>query len=181
MPELSGIVTSFLPALLKILAMSIDLGFALSRPSLWKYLRADPTADRSYTDIAGTRDLALSDAFADLLHDGVIFRQTMFSILPLLSQMSRGWPVDVRKRKVFGLTCQSSCGLGQQAMVWNKGADECLSQVVKKVPAISNLYSFWQSQRSCLGIQACAITAENLGSRMSAKPLRGALCTTVRQ
>src|SRR6516162_3822876 len=173
MPELSGIVTSFVPALLKILAMSIDLGSSLCGPSLWKYLRTDPTANCSYTNVAGAGDFTLSDTFADSLHDGFIFRQPMFSILPLFSLVSRGWLVHVlgkKRRRGLRLTCQSSCSLGQQTMVWDEGADECLCQVVEQVPAISNLDSLWQSHSSCLSIQAGAITANNLRSRMSTKP-----------
>jgi hypothetical protein len=89
MPELGGIVTSLIPALLKILAMSIDLGSALCNPSLWKYLSADPSTNCSYADTAATSDFMLSDTLADLLHHGLIFCYAMFSIQPLLSLVSR--------------------------------------------------------------------------------------------
>ena len=86
MPELGGIVTSLIPALLKILAMSIDLGPALGNPSLWKYLSANPSTNCSYADTTATSDFMLSDALADLVHHGLISCQTMFSIDPLLRQ-----------------------------------------------------------------------------------------------
>ena len=99
MPELGGIVTSFIPALLKILAMSINLGPALRDPSLWKHLGTDPSTNCSYADTAVTSDFMLSDALVDLVHNGLIFCQAMFSIQTLLSLDSRGRTVRFRGRK----------------------------------------------------------------------------------
>src|SRR5579859_5180679 len=99
MPELGGIATSLIPAPLKILAMSIDLGPALRDPSLWKHLSADPSTNCSYTYTAATSDFMLSYALSNLVHHGLIFCQSMFSIQPLLSQDSRGRLVRFRGRK----------------------------------------------------------------------------------
>ena len=63
MPELGSIVTPLIPALLKILTMSIDLGPALRDPSLWKHLSADPSTNCSYADTAAaTQDGMLGEA-----------------------------------------------------------------------------------------------------------------------
>ena len=99
MPELGSIVTPLIPALLKILTMSIDLGPALRDPSLWKHLSADPSTNCSYADTAAASDFMLSDALADLVHHGLIFCQAMFSIQPLLSLDARGRLVRFRGRK----------------------------------------------------------------------------------
>lgn len=66
-------------------------------------------------------------------------------------------------------------------MVRHECTDECLRQVVKQVPSIGNLHRLRRSCCCCLRIQAGAITADNLRSRMSAKPFRGAFRTAVRQ
>src|ERR1700761_8732291 len=99
MPELGGIATSLIPALLKILAMSIDLRSALCSPSLWKYLSADPSTNCAYADTAATSDFMLSDTLAHLLHHGLIVCQAMFCVQPLLSLDSRGRLVRFRGRK----------------------------------------------------------------------------------
>src|SRR6266702_2261223 len=155
MPELGGIVTSLIPALLKILAMSIDLGPALCSPALWKYFGADPSTNCSYADTAVTSDFMLSDTLADLLHYGLIFCHTMFSIQPLLSLVSRGRLVRFRRRKSgrrLRIYYQSPCSLGQQTMVRYECTDECLRQVVKQVPTIGNLHSLRRSCGCRLGI-----------------------------
>src|ERR1700688_3337321 len=99
MPEFGGIVTSLSPALLKVLAMSIDLGPAHYGPSLWKYLSANPSTNCSYADSAATSDYMLSYTLADLLHHSLIFCQAMFSIKTLLSLDSRDLLVRLRGRK----------------------------------------------------------------------------------
>ncbi len=164
--------------------MSIDLGPALGSPSLWKYLSADPSTNCSYADTAATSDFMLSDTFAHLLHHGLIFCQAMFSVQPLLSLGSRGRLVRFRGRK--SRRCrwtyyQSPCSLGQQTMVRYECTDECLCQVVKQVPTIGNLDSLRRSCCCRLGIQAGAVAADDLRSRMSPKPFRSAFRTAVRQ
>src|ERR1700730_11256056 len=112
MPELGGIVTPLIPALLKILAMSIDLGPALRDPSLWKQLSTDPSTYCPYADTAATSYFMLSDALADLVHHGLIFCQAMFSIQPLLSLDSWGRLVRICGRKSWRYFCifhQSPC------------------------------------------------------------------------
>jgi hypothetical protein len=69
MPELGGIATSLVPALLKIFAMPIDFGCSVERLSLWKSMCADPAANRPYTHATVTGNFVLSDPFANLLHN----------------------------------------------------------------------------------------------------------------
>ncbi len=164
--------------------MSIDPGPALRDPSLWKYLSADPSTNCSYADIATTSDFLPSDALANPVHDGLIFCQAMFSIQPLLSLGSRGRLVRFRGRKNWRYLCifyQSPRRLRQQSMVRDECTDECLGQVVKQVPTISNLHCLGRSCFCCLRIQAGAVAADNLRARMSTKPFRSAFRTAVRQ
>src|ERR1700688_702533 len=154
MPELGGIVTSLIPALLKVLAMSIDLGPALYGPSLWKYLSANPSTNCSYADTTSTSDFMLSDTLADLLQHGLVFCQAVFSLQPLLSLISRGRLVRFRRSKSrrYRILDQSPCSLGQQTMVRHECSDECLRQVVKQVPTIGNLHRLRRSCCCRLGI-----------------------------
>src|SRR6185437_1303859 len=184
MPELGGIVTALFPALLKILLISINLRPALCNPSLWKYLSADPSTNCSYADTAATSDFMLSDTLANLFHHGLISCKAMFSIQLLLSLVSRGRPVRFCRRKSrrgLRIHYQSPCSVGQQTMVRHECTDERLRQVVKQMPTIGNLHCLRRSCSCRLRIQAGAIAADNLRSRMSTKPFHSAFRTAVRQ
>jgi hypothetical protein len=58
-PELSGIVTALLPALLQIPLVLIDRGCMTARPALWKAAGTDPTANRLPSEAAAACDLPL--------------------------------------------------------------------------------------------------------------------------
>jgi hypothetical protein len=91
-PELAGIVTTLLPALAQIFAMSINLRGARSRLSLRKSVGANPTTNRPNAKAATTSDIDLSDALTHLLHHRFIAGQAAFSVLllpHLLSERSR--------------------------------------------------------------------------------------------
>src|SRR5260370_7579611 len=141
MPELGCIVTSLIPALLKVLAMSIDFGPAHYDPSLWKYLSANPSTNCSDADTTATSDFMLSDTHADLLHHGLVFCQAVFSFQLLPSLISRRRLVRFRRRKCrkYRILDQSPCSLGQQTMGRHECSDECLRQVVEQVPTIGNV------------------------------------------
>src|ERR1700739_2695197 len=63
----------------------------------------------------------------------------------------------------------------------NECTDECLRQVVKQVPTIGNLHRLRRTCCCRLGIQAGAVAADDLRSRMSPKPFRSTFRTAVRQ
>src|ERR1035441_6106546 len=125
-------------------------------------------------------NFALGDAFADLFHNCLIACETKLTIMLLLFLLSRVWFGHVRwenrqDRRRLRLVCRGLCGLHEQTMVWHESADKRLAEVVKKMPTVGNLHCVRHGRRGSLGIQAGSIPADNLRSRMSSKPLRGAL------
>jgi hypothetical protein len=62
-----------------------------------------------------------------------------------------------------------------------EGADKRFTQVVQQVPAIGNLDRLWRCFGCGFGIQAGAITADNLRPRMAAHPLFCTLLAAVWQ
>ena len=62
-----------------------------------------------------------------------------------------------------------------------EGADKRFAQVVQQVPAIGYLNCLWRCLGCSFGIQAGAITADNLRPRMAAYPLFRTLLVAVWQ
>ena len=75
-PELSGIVTSLVPALFEIFAMSIDRGGALGRFSLRESMGTNPAPNSPHAEAATARDVTLGNALAYLLHNCLITCET---------------------------------------------------------------------------------------------------------
>ena len=68
-PELRGIVTSLLPALLNIAAMFVDGACMTARPPLWKAMSIDPVANGFTGKAAAARNLPLRIALPHFLYD----------------------------------------------------------------------------------------------------------------
>ena len=146
----------------------------------------DPMANGLPAEAAVACDLTLRGALPDLFHDRFIASQAALSVLLSNTLFARWWLGRGRLlRDRCGCRFRSSgCGLrhlSQQTMMWHQSAQQSLAHVVKKVPSIGHLYRVRDGFRRRFGVQTGSVPADDLGSRMSPQPLRGAFSAAVRQ